>query len=71
MGRNKEKEEIDEFFDLKKSDKKALVLYNDDHHFFEFVINCKLLVKYAVLFIYSLFFALIYNLSIYLSSTDF
>jgi ATP-dependent Clp protease adaptor protein ClpS len=39
MRRNKEKEEIDQLFDLKKSDKKALVLYNDDHHYFEFVIN--------------------------------
>jgi len=39
MGRSKEKEKIDEFFDLDKSNKNALVLYNDDHHYFEFVIN--------------------------------
>jgi len=39
MGNKKEKQEIDEYSDLKKSDKKALILYNDDFHFFDFVIN--------------------------------
>ena len=39
MGRNKEKQETEDFTDLKKTDKNALILYNDDHHSFDFVIN--------------------------------
>ncbi len=39
MGNSKEKQKIDDFFELKKSDKKALILYNDDYHYFDFVIN--------------------------------
>jgi ATP-dependent Clp protease adaptor protein ClpS len=39
MGNSEEKHKLDEFFGLKKSNKKALVLYNDDSNYFDFVIN--------------------------------
>ncbi len=35
----KEKQELDNLFGLSSEEKKALILYNDDHNFFEFVIE--------------------------------
>ncbi len=39
MGSSKGKHKLDEFFGLKDSSKKALVLYNDDSNYFDFVIS--------------------------------
>ncbi len=38
MGR-KEQHELDNLFGLSSAEKKALILYNDDHNYFDFVIE--------------------------------
>lgn len=36
---SKEKHELDELFGISERDKKALILHNDNHNYFEFVID--------------------------------
>ena len=36
---NKEKHELDSLYKLSSEEKKTLILYNDDHNFFDFVIE--------------------------------
>lgn len=35
----KEKQEIDDLFSVSNEEKKSLILYNDDHNYFDFVIE--------------------------------